>query len=287
MATAQRARTQDLIPIKSIKNGIVQLKDGSLRKVILVDGTNFDLKSEQEQQLIVGAYQSMLNALDFSLQTQIHSRKLNVDGYLENLTKRLQVEDNPLIHTQIEEYIEFIKSFVGENAIMAKSFFVIVPYDPSALPTSAAEATSFLGNLFGKRKQAGPTVPVEEIINPVYIEQLTQRVDQILGALNRIGLRAIPLEDPELVELYFNAYNPMTVEGRGKEIGRKAEKGTDAVGELVAPPSLEVKPGYLKVGEKLAKTLFVSNYPRFLATGWLSPVINLPETIDISIYVHP
>ena len=288
MANAQRASTQDLIPIKSIKNGVVQLKDGSLRKVILVDGTNFDLKSEDEQRVIVGAYQSMLNSLDFSLQTQIHSRKLNIDGYLENLGARIKEEDNPLIKTQIEEYIAFVKSFVGENAIMAKSFFVVVPYDPSAMPTNVSETTSLFSNLFNRKKRVkqNATAP-EEIVNPVYIEQLAQRVSQILTALNRIGLRAVSLEDPELAELYFNAYNPMTVEDRGREIGRKAEKGTDAVGELVAPPSLEIKPGYLKVGEKLAKTLFVSNYPRFLNTGWLSPIINLPETTDISIYVHP
>jgi len=288
MANAQRASTQDLIPIKSIKNGVVQLKDGSLRKVILVDGTNFDLKSEDEQRVIVGAYQSMLNSLDFSLQTQIHSRKLNIDGYLENLGARIKEEDNPLIKTQIEEYIAFVKSFVGENAIMAKSFFVVVPYDPSAMPTNVSETTSLFSNLFNRKKRVKQNAAApEEAVNPVYVEQLAQRVSQILTALNRIGLRAVSLEDPELAELYFNAYNPMTVEDRGREIGRKAEKGTDAVGELVAPPSLEIKPGYLKVGEKLAKTLFVSNYPRFLNTGWLSPIINLPETTDISIYVHP
>ena len=288
MANAQRASTQDLIPIKSIKNGVVQLKDGSLRKVILVDGTNFDLKSEDEQRVIVGAYQSMLNSLDFSLQTQIHSRKLNIDGYLENLGARIKEEDNPLIKTQIEEYIVFVKSFVGENAIMAKSFFVVVPYDPSAMPTNVSETTSLFSNLFNRKRRVKQNAAApEEAVNPVYVEQLAQRVSQILTALNRIGLRAVSLEDPELAELYFNAYNPMTVEDRGREIGRKAEKGTDAVGELVAPPSLEIKPGYLKVGEKLAKTLFVSNYPRFLNTGWLSPIINLPETTDISIYVHP
>src|SRR3989344_866199 len=288
MANAQRASTQDLIPIKSIKNGVVQLKDGSLRKVILVDGTNFDLKSEDEQQVIVGAYQSMLNSLDFSLQTQIHSRKLNIDGYLENLGARIKDEDNPLIKTQIEEYIAFVKSFVGENAIMAKSFFVVVPYDPSALPTKVSETTSLFSNLFNRKRRVKQNAAApEEAVNPVYVEQLAQRVSQILMALNRIGLRAVSLEDPELAELYFNAYNPMTVEDRGREIGRKAEKGTDAVGELVAPPSLEIKPGFLKVGEKLAKTLFVSNYPRFLNTGWLSHIINLPETTDISIYVHP
>ena len=287
MKDGQTAKTQDLIPIKNIENGIVQLNDGSLLKVILVDGTNFELKSEDEQQSILGAYQNMLNSLDFSLQTQIHSRKLNVEGYLEKLGKQLQEEDNSLIQTQIKEYMEFIKSFVGQNAIMAKSFFVVIPYSPVVIPTSVSKTSSIFGKLLGNKKGAPqPTTP-EETINPVHIEQLTQRVDQILGALNRIGLRAIPLEDRELVELYFNTYNPTTYEERGKEIGRRAEGKIDSAKNLVAPPSVEVKPGYIKIGDKFSRTLFVSEYPRFLSTGWLSPIINFPETMDISIYIHP
>src|SRR3990167_2867937 len=145
MKDGQTAKTQDLIPIKNIENGIVQLNDGSLLKVILVDGTNFELKSEDEQQSILGAYQNMLNSLDFSLQTQIHSRKLNVEGYLEKLGKQLQEEDNSLIQTQIKEYMEFIKSFVGQNAIMAKSFFVVIPYSPVVIPTSVSKTSSIFG----------------------------------------------------------------------------------------------------------------------------------------------
>jgi len=286
MAQPQRARTQDLIPIKSIKNGVVELRGGGLRKVILVDGTNFELKSEEEQQLIIGSYQSMLNSLDFSLQTQIHSRKLNIENYLQILQKRHQAEKHPLIKVQIEEYIEFVKSFVGENAIMAKTFFVVVPYDPTAVPTTTKEAGSLLSKVFNRKREPSPAEQGSEI-RPAHLEQLQQRVNQVLGSLNKIGLRAVPLEDSELVELYFNAYNPMTVESRGRDVGRKAQQGVDSAEDLIAPPSLEVKPNYLKVGDKLAKTLFVFGYPRFLSTGWLSPIINIPETVDISIFVHP
>ncbi len=287
----QKARTQDLIPIKSIKNGVVELHNGGLRKVILVDGINFDLKSEDEQQIIMGGFQSMLNSLDFSLQIQVHSRKLNIEGYLESLKLRLDEEDNPLVKTQIEEYIEFVKSFVEQNAIMAKSFFVVVPYDPTSIPTSTQEVSSVFGGLLGRKKKVkdAPQESPEEVeqLRPAHLEQLTQRVNEILAALNKMGLRAVPLEDSELVELYFNSYNPMTVESRGREAGIKAESGIDAPEDLIAPPSLEVKPNYIKVGEKLTKTLFVFNYPRYLTTGWLSPVINIPETVDVSIFVHP
>ncbi|MBU2101695.1 hypothetical protein KKH05_03185, partial [Patescibacteria group bacterium] len=118
MTEPKKARTQDLIPIRDIENGVVYMKDGGLRQVILVDGINFDLKSEDEQQSIIGAYQNMLNSLDFSLQTNIHSRKMNIDGYLASLKKRQADEKNQLIKTQLEEYVEFVQSFVSENAIM-------------------------------------------------------------------------------------------------------------------------------------------------------------------------
>ena len=54
-----------------------------------------------------------------------------------------------------------------------------------------------------------------------------------------------------------------------------------------APAALEVTPNYLKLGNKLVKTLFIFSYPRYLTTGWFSGVINMPELIDISIFIHP
>jgi len=124
---ATSARTQDIVDIKAIKDGVVYLKDGGMRKIVMVDGINFDLKSDDEQSIIISAYQNLLNALDFSIQISIHSRKLNIEGYLENLEERLASETNELLKIQLEEYLEFVKSFVKSNAIMAKNFFVVVP----------------------------------------------------------------------------------------------------------------------------------------------------------------
>ena len=56
---------------------------------------------------------------------------------------------------------------------------------------------------------------------------------------------------------------------------------------LIAPPAVEINPTYLRVGNKLARTLFIFTYPRYLSTGWFSPVINLPNLLDISIFIHP
>ncbi len=65
---------------------------------------------------------------------------------------------------------------------------------------------------------------------------------------------------------------------REKEIG---------VGDIIAPPSIEIGSNHLKLGERLAKTFFIFSYPRYLSTGWFSPVVNLDFPIDISLFLHP
>ena len=283
---AQTARTQELIDIKTIENGVVVLKNGGLRKIIMVDGINFDLKSDEEQNIIVHTYQNLLNALDFSIQINIHSRKLNIDGYIGSLENRLASENNELLKIQLEEYIEFVKSFVKANAIMSKSFFVVVPYDPVALPIVGKNGFSnLIPSLRGKKENADSEGGAE--INQTHLEQLNQRVDEVVNNLRQIGLRAITLEDSELLELYFNQYNPSTIEKRGEIIGRDSGGQTASFEDVIAPSAVEVKPNYVKIGDKLCKTLFVFNYPRYLSSGWFSPIINLPDLIDISIFIHP
>lgn len=292
MAETGKARTQDLVPIKDIRGGVVVLKSGGLRKVVLVDGINFDLKSEGEQKSIIGAYQNFLNPLDFSLQISVHSRKMNIEGYLSSLKQRRNEEENQLIKTQSQEYITFVESLIGENAIVQKGFFVVVPYEPAQVPTSVEEAATGLSKLLGVSKKPGTAKEGDEALpagalNPAHLEQLNQRVEQVVNGLRQMGLRAVPLEDPELLEIFFNAYNPTTIEKRGQEIGRQAEGGVSEAENFIAPPALEVNPQSIKIGDKFAKTLFVFTYPRYLATGWLSPIINMPELMDISIFIHP
>src|SRR4051812_3292099 len=101
----------DLVDVKEIKENTVILKDGGLRQVIMVGGVNFSLKSESEQNIITGAYQTFLNSIDFPLQVLVHSRKVNIDKYIESLTKRKGLEESPILQSQIDEYAEFIKGF--------------------------------------------------------------------------------------------------------------------------------------------------------------------------------
>ncbi|HEY4500062.1 MAG TPA: hypothetical protein VJH70_03015 [Candidatus Paceibacterota bacterium] len=206
--TQEASPIQQFIELESIENGVIHLKNGGLRKILLVSGINFDLKSEEEQGMITYAFQSFLNTLDFSLQFFIHSRKLNIDDYLVKLEDREKQEPSELLKNQISEYREFIRAFVSQNAIMAKTFFVIVPYNPLRIPKAGTAFTEKLTRLFSKSTPSEQPQTSEQ----EQMEQLNLRIDQAIAGLNQIGLRAVPLDDDELSELFYNLYNPASVE---------------------------------------------------------------------------
>lgn len=204
--------TQQFVDIEEIKNGVIVLKNGGLRKILMVNGLNFDLKSEDEQGIIIRAYQDFLNSLDFSLQIIIHSRKSNIEKYLEDLSLKKESEQNNLLKDQLSEYIEFIRSFVQNNEIMAKTFLISVPYEAPAISGSGG----ILGGLFGKKKSPqDQSHSLEERTT-----QLDQRVDQVMSGLSGSGLRAVVLNNEELIELFYNLYNPKAVEKKDLNIAK-------------------------------------------------------------------
>ncbi len=210
--------TQNLVEIKKIKDGTVYLKNGGLVQVIVVGGINFDLKSEGEQNAIIATFQKFLNSLDFRTQFFIHSRKVNIQKYLDNMQERKKNEENELLKIQIDEYINFIKSFVEQNAIISKNFFVVVPYDSTADVSGAAGGIlSFFKKPSGDKKI--PT-PEEGVRIQENLEQLRNRAEGVISGLTQMGLKAIPMEDDELTELFYNLYNPQLVEKKGMNLAK-------------------------------------------------------------------
>ncbi len=211
--------TQKFVQIREIRDGVAYLNGGGLRKLLIVSGINFELKSEAEQGMILAGFQKFLNSLDFPVQFFIHSRKVNIDKYLENMGDKKQTEKNELIKVQIDEYINFIRGFVEQNAIISKIFFVAIPYDPVNI---GGQASGFLG-LFGgsKSKEAGQQAAAKIEEN---LEQLSHRSQQVIEGLGQIGLRAVPLEDEELIELFYNLYNPQLQDKKVAGISEETAK---------------------------------------------------------------
>lgn len=219
MPKQESVATQQFVDIEEIKNGTVILKGGGLRRILMVSGINFELKSEEEQNIITSTYQNFLNGLNFSLQIIIHSRKMNIEGYLEKMKERQENEPNELIKNQISEYSEFVKSFVEMNAVMAKTFFCVVPYDSIQV---SGVGGSLIDSLKFWEKSKNNNKKKEEVFDQK-INQLNQRADQVISGLSQIGLRVVALNDEELVELFYNLYNPATVERKEIQIAKQTQ----------------------------------------------------------------
>jgi hypothetical protein len=212
--------TQKFVDLESIQDGIVTLRGGPHRTVVMVSGVNFELKSEEEQDMIVSAYQNFLNSLDFTIQIIVHSRKLNIDRYLEKMRGVHEQEGNPLLKNQLSEYVSFVQGFVKENEIMTKQFFIVVPYEGigfTDVKKGIGDVFSFLSK---KKKSAQQT---QETIDQKR-SQLRQRVDSVITGVEQIGLRAVSLQDDELLELFYNLYNPETVEKKLSSIESTQKK---------------------------------------------------------------
>jgi len=201
--------TQKFVDIDEIKNEVIYMKNGGLRKVLLINGINFDLRSEEEQQMILGSFQSFLNRLDFPIEFFIHSRKINIKSYLDKMKQREEDEKNELLKIQIGEYINFIRSFVEENPIITKSFFVVIPYNPIATIEETKKGLSKVVALFtgGNKKEGEKNESMSK-----KLQQLNYRVEEVVAGLEQIGLRTNKISDEELTELFYNLYNPQLIE---------------------------------------------------------------------------
>ena len=197
------AATQDFVPIKEVRDGIVVLKDGSMRGVVLASSLNFSLKSEDERNAIIMQFQDFLNSLDFAVQISIQSRRLDIRPYIALLEDRYKEQVNDLMKIQTQEYIEFIKKFTETVNIMTKSFFIVVSYDPAMINVKGG----VIGGLF-KKKSAGEELKAKQASFEENRTQLEQRVSVVEQGLSRCGIRVIRLGTEEVIELFYKIFNP-------------------------------------------------------------------------------
>jgi len=196
--------TQEFVPIKEVRDGVIIMKDGSMRAVILSSSLNFSLKSADEQEAIIYQFQNFLNSLDFPIQISVQSRELDIRPYLATLEKRQTEELNDLLKIQIKEYIQFVKNFTENQNIMSKTFFVVVPFTAIIVNTKGGGGLGrFLPSKNKKENAAIKTDNFEENRT-----QLEQRVSVIQQGLTRCGIRSVSLGTEETIELFYKLFNP-------------------------------------------------------------------------------
>jgi hypothetical protein len=182
LSTAKRekygsARTQ--VGIKEVRDGILILPFNRYRAILSTSSVNFELQSEEEQDVIVDTFQSFLNSLNSPIQILIRIRELDIDRYIEDLQEKCADEKEKIYLTQSKSYCEFIRKLVAGNKILSRRFYLVIPYESKS--------------------------PVEfEVVK----EQLNLEQEIIIKGLEKFGMNAKPLNTLEILDLFYTFYRP-------------------------------------------------------------------------------
>jgi len=214
----EASAVQRFLPIAEIRQDCVVLKNGGLRAIVSVGSMNFNLKSEQEQMAILQGYQGFLNTIEFPLQMVVRSMRLNVDTYLASMREKASKHENPLLKENTLEYCTFIERLIESSDIMQKRFYAIVPMDlpGQAKATFMQKYMQWLSPGDSKAKAAARLQQFAGLAR-----RLGDRVSLVQSGLENVGLSVHRLTTSELIELFYQIYNPDT---------SQAQKLTDVLG---------------------------------------------------------
>ncbi len=204
--------TQNTLQIAEIRDGIVIMNDGSFRSVIMLKSINFDLMSQQEQEAVEYSYQGFLNSLYFPVQIFIRSQKVDLQPYIEKLDRIRMEHDNMLLALLMEDYINYIDMLSQQTNIMDKKFYVVIPYFPHEDLKAKAldQSKNFFTGLAGIFNSKDQHVVINEADLEEAKTELRNRVQALLNGLLQAGIQGLPLDTQELIELYYDTYNPDT-----------------------------------------------------------------------------
>lgn len=203
--------TQNTLQIAEIRDGIVIMNDGTFRSVVMVKSINFDLMSPTEREAVEAAYQGFLNSLYFDIQIFIRSQKVDLRPYIEKLDKIRSEHDNMLLALLMEDYISYIDNLSLQTNIMDKKFYLVIPYSPvSDAKQALAASKNFFTGLAGLFQNKEQHVTINEADLSKAKDELRNRVQAVLSGLLQCDIQGLPLDTQELIELYYDTYNPDT-----------------------------------------------------------------------------
>lgn len=203
--------TQNSLQIAEIRDGIVIMNDGSFRSVVMAKSINFDLMSQSEQEAVEYSYQGFLNSLYFPIQIFIRSQKVDLQPYIAKLDKIRSEHDNMLLALLMEDYISYIDQLGQQTNIMDKKFYIVIPYFPQVdVQKALSQSKNFLTGVAGLFNSKEQHVVINEDDLEKAKTELRNRVQAVLSGLLQSGIQGLPLDTQELIELFYDTYNPDT-----------------------------------------------------------------------------
>ena len=219
------ASTQEHLDIEDIRDDLVVLKNGNAATVLQTTAVNFDLLSEAEQDAMIFAFAALVNSLTFPIQVLVRSKRVDITNYLARLEEAKKTAYTPALVVQIDKYERFIRELVSKNQVLDKRFYVVIPY----IGIDLSQIKSFAG-VFGPKKLK---VSKWSVLEKAKVN-LEPKVEHIIKQLARIGIKAIRLTTEDLVELFYDLYNPEVAREQKAALGTR-EYTTPLVEPAVAP----------------------------------------------------
>lgn len=271
---------QDYLPIKDLKNGIIETTDGRYIKILEVDPINFTLRSDEEQFNIISSFASWLKISPMRLQFKSITRKADSDKHIAMVRKELEQEENPQCREMGEDYIRLIKD-VGSREALTRRFFLIFQYEAvgrnengdyakiyGMLQTAEQNARAYFSQCGNSIVQ--PKDPDEATAEILYMffnrrscvdEPFTSRVDRVVIDTMAARKKVIGVDPvPHIRMAHFLA-------PRGIDLTRR---------------------NYIIMDGLYYSFLYIraNGFPNRVRAGWMSSLINAGEGIDVDVHLR-
>ena len=177
---SKKSSSRAQIQIKEVVDNILVLQGNEYRQILETSSVNFELKSEEEQDVIIDSFQNFLNSLPCEIQILARVREVDIDRYVEDIGKTKDKETIPAYKKQIEGYCSFVKKLVSGNKILSRRFYIVIPYKHT------------------ERHQDLKLIK----------EHLNLEKDIIIKGLEHMQMKARSVTGLEILNLFYGFYNP-------------------------------------------------------------------------------
>jgi len=270
---------QPFIPVKDIRNGIVETTDGRYVKILEIEPIHFMLRSSEEQYNILSSFASWLKISPMKLQFKSITRKADSDKHIAMIRKELSMEDNAQCRAMGEDYIRLIKD-VGSREALTRRFFLIYQYE--AIGRSESDDYSKVYSMLVSAEQNARAYFMQcgnSIIQPKNPDQAVAEI--LYMFFNRRSCVDEPFTDR------VNRVIIDTMTAKEKVIGVDPIPHI-SVRQFIAPRGLDLSHyNYIVMDGRYYCFLYIkgNGYPSTVRGGWMSSLINAGEGIDIDVHL--
>lgn len=273
---------QDFLPVRDIRNGIVETTDGRYIKILEVHPINFALRSSEEQYAIISTFASWLKISPMKLQFKSVSRKADSDKHVAMVQDELSKEPNPKCRELGEEYLKLIKD-VGNKEALSRRFFLIFQYESVSGKRDPEDSYADIYGMIQSAVQNARTFFMQcgnSIVQPDDEDAFTAEV------LYMIFNRKSCINEPFQSRMERVVVD--TMQAKGKVIGLDAVPHI-RMANFISPRGIDFTHHNCVIMDGMYYCVMYirgNGFPHTVRGGWMSTLINAGEGIDIDVHLR-